>query len=33
MAIIYDPDPFVKLVQKFRLEGMSLLWVFAVKYL
>jgi len=27
--MIYDPIPFVKLVQKFWLETTSLLWVFA----
>jgi len=31
--MIYDPIPFVKLVEKFWLETMSLLCVFAGKYL
>jgi len=33
MAMICEPVPFLKLVQKFQLEGTSLLWVFGVKYL
>jgi len=33
MTMNYDPIPFVKLVQKFWLETMSLLWVFEGKYL
>jgi len=30
--MIYDPIPFVKLVQKFWLQTTNLLWVFAEKY-
>ena len=33
MTMIYDPIPFVKLVQKFQLETTSLLWIFARKYI